>query len=85
MASDFGVVDVFLTASINQKALKNSQKQNQYEGSCSSRQVISSTNFVTSKEANKKYWIDNPVVLREKIVNGLYEVAKQFSEDFNGQ
>lgn len=85
MSSDFGVVDVFLTASITQKALKNSQKQNQYEGSYSSRQVISSANFVASKETNKQYWLDNPVVLREKIVNGLYEVAEQFSEDFNGQ
>ena len=41
--------------------------------------------FVASKETNKQYWLDNPVVLREKLVNGLYEVAKQFSEDLNGQ
>ena len=44
-SSDFGVVDVFLTASITQKTLINSQKQNQYQGSYSSRQVISSANF----------------------------------------
>ena len=35
------------------------------------------------KVNNRRYWIDNSIVLRERIVDGLYDVSKQFAADLN--
>lgn len=83
MSSNYGVIDILLKTSTTQKSSNNSEKQNQYKGSYSSQQVIESDTLDASKEDNKQYWIDNPIILREKIVDGLYDVAKQFADDFN--
>jgi len=69
MSSDYAVVNVLL---INRKA----DKQNNV--------IYSSLQRVGShRTTNKQYWIDNPLILKEKIVNGLYDVAKQFANDVN--
>jgi len=69
MSSDYGVVNVVLIAH------KDGQKN-----------TYTSLHKVESHAtSNKQYWVDNPLVLKEKIVNGLYDVAKQFSDDFNAQ
>ena len=83
MSANYGVIDILLTTSTTQQSLKNAEKQNQYKGIYSSQQLIESDSLSVSKKDNKQYWLDNPVALREKIVNGLYDVAKQFADDFN--
>ena len=73
MSSDYGTINVLLTA------ISGAKKQTVY----SSKQTIKSTNLSGSKEASKQFWLDNPIVLREKILDGLYDVAKQFSNNSN--
>ena len=48
----------------------------------SSKQTIGSA-LTESEAGNKQYWMDNPLILKEKIVNGLYDVANQFADDMN--
>ncbi len=83
MAPNYSQINIFLSTSITQKSIKNIEKQNQYQRVYTSEQVLGSDGSTGSKQSNKQYWIDNPVVLREKIVDGLYDVSKQFSDDFN--
>ena len=83
MSPNYGVISILLTTQTTQTSLKNEEKQNRYNGSYSSQQLAESSSLSVSKEDNKQYWLDNPVALREKIVNGLYDVAKQFADDFN--
>ena len=83
MSSNYGVIDILLMTSTTQQSLKDTEKQNQYKGVYSSQQLAESDSLSVSKKDNKQYWLDNPVALREKIVNGLYDVAKQFADDFN--
>lgn len=73
MSSDYGTINVLLTA------ISGAKKKTVY----SSKQTIKSTNLSGSKEASKQFWLDNPIVLREKILDGLYDVAKQFSNNSN--
>jgi len=72
MSENYSVVNVRLSVAPKQKSIANIY---------SSEQRIDN-GALTNKEA-KQYWIDNPVALREKIVNGLYDVAKQFADDSN--
>ena len=79
MSANYSTVNILLSTSTAQKSA--SEKQNQYRSVYSSQQAI---DHGTGKKAdNQQYWIDNPLVLKEKIINGLYDVAKQFSDDFN--
>jgi len=81
MSADYSSIDITLKTSTSQKAINSDTKQNQYKGKYESNQIISSAS--TSKDENKQYWIDNPVDLKERVVNGLYDVTKQFADDFN--
>ena len=81
MSADYSSIDITLKTSTSQKAINSDTKQNQYKGKYESSQIISSAS--TSKDENKQYWIDNPVELKERVVNGLYDVTKQFADDFN--
>ena len=74
MSSNFGLVDVFLTVV---SGTENENKEIYF-----SQQVIGNGNSVEDKEANKQYWLDNPIELRQKILDGLYDVATQFAISF---
>ena len=77
---DYKELTVSLNAKIAQRSLE--EKENRYSSTYSSLQTIDLDN-VSDKEANIQYWLDNPVLLKEKIVDGLYDVSKQFADDFN--
>lgn len=81
MSANYGAVKVSLKTSTTQKNVKDEQKQNVYKRVYSSKYNLG--NALSNTENNKQYWSNNPVLLKEKIVNGLYDVAKQFSDDFN--
>ena len=68
MSDDYGVITVELTA-------KTGQSQRVY----SSKETVA--NGTVSE--NKQYAINNPLVLKEKIINALYDVAQQYATDFN--
>ena len=74
MSSNFALVDVFLTVV---SGAENENKEIYF-----SQQVIENDNSIDNKEANKQYWLDNPIELRQKILDGLYDVATQFAIDF---
>lgn len=78
MSANYDVIDIVLKTSTTQKAKNGGE--NQYKVIYSSQQIIQTS---STAEKNKQYWVDNPLVLKEKIVNGLYDVAQQFSNDFN--
>lgn len=83
MSANYGVINVLLVTSTTQKSIKNAETYNQYNGVYSSQQVVGSDSLSVNKKENKQFWIDNPLVLKEKIINGLYDVAQQFADDFN--
>lgn len=60
----------------------NGKKQNKFVSVYSSKQLMDTTSLA-KREQNKQFWKDNPVLLREKIVNALYDATKQFADDFN--
>jgi len=68
MSDDYGVITVELTA-------KTGQSQRVY----SSKETVANG---TASE-NMQYAINNPLVLKEKIINALYDVAQQYATDFN--
>jgi len=80
MLADYSGVGVSLLASTSQESTNN--KQNRYARTYASEQDMD-PEFLAKREANKQYWKDNPLILREKIVDGLYDVAKQFTDDYN--
>ena len=80
MLADYSGVGVSLLASTSQKSTTN--KQNRYKRTYASEQAMDAE-FLAKREANKQYWKDNPLILKEKIVDGLYDVAKQFTDDYN--
>ena len=82
MSSSYDVVDITLKVTTAQKSPRNTE--NQHKSTYSSQQLIDNASLESGKEENKQYWIDNPIILKEKIVNGLYDVAEQFADDFNG-
>jgi len=82
MSSSYDVIDITLKVTTAQKSPKNAV--NQHKSTYSSQQSIDSISSGSGKEENKQYWIDNLIILKEKIVNGLYDVAEQFADDFNG-
>jgi len=71
MSADYGVVNVVLIKR------KSGKKDNVIY---SSLQKVGSHSI-----SNKQYWVENPLVLKEKIVNGLYDVAGQFANDANSK
>ncbi len=80
IAADFNRLTVSLDAVIAQRT--ESQKENSYISVYTSLQTLDS-DAVSKRKDNMQYWMDYPVVLKEKIVDGLYSVAKQFAADFN--
>ena len=83
IAANYGSIDIKLNTSTSQKSESNSDKQNQHKGNYSSNQTIASSHLSKDKDINKQYWLDHPIELKEKVVNGLYDVTKQFADDFN--
>ena len=77
---DYTELTVSLNSTISQRSLKDTE--NRHSSTYSSIQTLDLA-IVSDKEANIQYWLDNPVVLKEKIVDGLYDVSKQFADDFN--
>lgn len=80
MLSNYSGIVVALSSSLSQDS--TDKKQRRYRSTYTSEQPLDSA-LVTQKEDNKQYWLDNPIVLREKIFDGLYDVAKQFADDLN--
>ena len=66
MSDDYGVITVQLTA-------KTGQNQKVY----SANRVVANG---TSSE-NKQYATDNPIQVKELIINALYDVAEQYAVD----
>ena len=68
MSDDYSVISVELTAKTGQ-----------------SEQVYSSKKIVANgtPSENKQYAINNPLELKELIINALYDVAEQYASDFN--
>ncbi len=84
MSADYSEVTISLRSSTTQQADNNDPKQNNAKSTYSSVQRTTLSGRLSSDEqANKQYLLDNPVVLKEKIVDGLYDVTKQFVDDFN--
>lgn len=83
MSADYSELNVLLFTSMAQKSLKDPSKQNQYRKTYFSKQLVDNGISVSSKKEKKQFWIDNPTVLREWIVDGLYDVSRQFADDFN--
>jgi len=83
ISSDYRVVSVQLKTSTTHKASNGTQKQ--YKGVYTSQKFVGGNASSTDKESNKQFWTDNPILLKEKIVNALYDVAQQFANDFNAQ
>jgi len=79
MSSNLSTISISLKTSTTQKNQSGDLKQ--YNKSYFSQQFIDDKSL--GKEGNKQFWIDNPIVLKEKLVNGLYHVASQFAEDYN--
>ena len=80
MQGDYSGVMVSLTASTVQDQEKKSG--NRYQSVYISDQTLDSE-LLAKREENKQFWLDNHLLLREKIVDGLYNVAKQFADDYN--
>jgi len=80
MLGDYSGVAVFIIASTAQESTK--KKQNKYKSVYQSEQLMDES-LLAKREENKQYWKDNPLVLKEKIVDGIYDAAKQFADDFN--
>lgn len=68
MSDDYRVITIELTAKIDK-----------------SQRVYSSKKVVANgtPSENKQYAINNPILLKEKIINALYDVAQQYANDFN--
>jgi len=69
----------FVTVTLSTSTAQTGSSTSQYKAVYTSKQVIG----VTTSKSNKLFWNDNPLVLKERIVNGLYDVSKQFADDFN--
>ncbi len=80
MKANYSGVMVVLDASMPQQSAEN--KQSQYNSTYTSEQVLDS-DLLSKREDNKQFWKDNQLLLREKIVDGLYDVAEQFVDDYN--
>ena len=80
--ANYSGVHVSLAVSTSQKSAKN--KENRYKSVYVSEQDLDAE-LATEKEANKEYWMENPILLKEKIVDGLYDVSKQFADDYNSE
>lgn len=84
MSADYSEVTISLRSSTTQQSDNNDPKQNNAKSTYSSVQRTTISGRLSSDEqANKQYLLDNPVALKEKIVDGLYDVTKQFVDDFN--
>ncbi len=68
MSDDYRVITVELTATADQTQRVYSSKKIVANGTLSE---------------NKQYAINNPIPLKESIVNALYDVAQQYADDFN--
>jgi len=77
MSSDYGAINITLTTTTTQ--LNANGEREQYDAVYSSKQVIG----VSTSKSNQLFWNDNPLILKERIVNGLYDVANKFAKDFN--
>jgi len=82
MLANYSGVLVSIVASTAQESAK--KKQNKYSSVYQSEQLMDEA-FLAKKEENKQYWKDNPLILKEKIVDGIYDAAKQFTDDFNSE
>ena len=82
MLASYSGVSVQLFSVVNQKSIDDAEKTNQYRRVYTSVQKVDLDTTI-NRFKNKDFWEDNPLILREKIVNGLYDVAKQFSDDYN--
>lgn len=80
MKADYSGVMVVLDASISQESAE--KKQSQYNSTYTSEQILDS-DLLSKREDNKQFWKDNQLLLREKIVDGLYDVSEQFVDDYN--
>jgi len=78
MSPNYSAFEVELKAS----TAYDSQKR--YKATYSS-QKLANTSTGATKEQNKQFWADNPLILKEKLVDALYDVSKQFADDFNSQ
>jgi len=81
MSANYGVVNVLLSSTLNQN---NIERKRPYLGIYSSQQLNEAESLEVDKGSNYKYWIDNPETLKDKIINGLNDVAQQFADDYNG-
>jgi len=81
MSPNYDAINFVLTVLTTEKTESG---QNSYENVYSARQLVGGASSAT-KEENKQYWINNRIELKEKLVNGLYDIAQEFSEDFNNK
>ena len=79
MASNYSSFEVGLKVSTTQD---NNKK---YKSKYSSQKLANTAELEPTKEQNKQFWLANPLILKEKLVDALYDVAKQFADDFNAQ
>ncbi len=80
--ANYSGVRVSLAVSTSQKSAN--KKQNRYNSVYVSQQDLDA-GLASDKETSKQFWMDNPILLKEKIVDGLYDVSKQFADDYNAE
>jgi len=78
MSADYSSIHISLHTATAHQGINGEKKQ--YKSKYTTQKLIPTK---INAEENKQYWVDNPLELKEKIVNGLYEVSQQFTDDFN--
>ena len=79
MSSNYSSFEVKLKASTTYDG------QKKYKSSYTVEKIADTPGLDPTKEQNKQFWADNPLILKEKLVDALYDVTKQFANDFNSQ
>lgn len=82
--ANYSGVRVSLAVSTAQTQNSTKKKQKRYTSVYISQQDLDAE-LASDKETSKKFWAENPVLLKEKIVDGLYDVSKQFADDYNAE
>jgi len=80
MLADYSGVLVGLAVSTPQE--QTDKRPKRYNSFYSSKNTMDDE-LQAKREENKAFWNNNSLLLREKIVDGLYDVAKQFANDYN--